>query len=143
MEKKSFGTLARRFFGKQQNGSDKRRKTMKLLKNLVMLATLGMSATVHADGWMTIPSSYVQSISSDPDDKATILMLKEKTPDGRPLNNGCNGTLRYFVIFTDDPRHDQVYTMLMTALLAERKFEVFVRCEGSNGGGRFGQIVLY
>lgn len=111
---------------------------MRFLKSLLVLTTLGMSTTVYAEGWRLITPARIDSIESNPE--YTTLWLKEKTEDGQDLNNTCAGTARHIVVFRNDPRHDQVYTMITTALVLERKLEVYVLCDG--GGGRFGTILL-
>lgn len=103
---------------------------MRYLKSLLMLATLGMSTTAYAD-WRLITPERIDFIDSDID--ATTLWLK----DG--YNNSCS-TQRNIAVLKDDPRHDQVFTMIMTALVAERTLEVYVLCDG--GSGRFGKILL-
>ena len=141
MRTTSLRTVARLFGINWQNGSDKKRKTGKFLTSLLVLATLGMNTTVYAEGWRLITPARIASVASDPESNATVLWLTEKAEDGQPLNNTCGGTSRYIVIFRNDPRHDQVYTMIMTALLAERKLDVYILCDGT--GGRFGQILLH
>lgn len=135
----SFTAFARRFSGNRQQNSEKKRKAMKFLKSLFVLATLGISSTAHAAGWRLITPARIEAIESNPQDNATTLWLKATAEDGSPLNNTCSSQ-QNITIFRYDPRHDQVYTMLTTALVAGRKLEVYVLCDG--GSGRFGTILL-
>lgn len=133
MEKKSFGTLARRFSTNHVRISRKGGKAMKkLVKGLMALTVvMGITTSAHADGWLRVSPGSV-SAGSNP---ITGIVAVSGRTILNVANNGCGATPINF--YQDDSAYAQAVLLINRASIEGKKMDIWVSCSGTDarGGG--------